>query len=414
MAAARFIAVFSSRPEETLRLARSLSPQVALHPSGAVLLTVSPRFEEEALDRILEEAVASGTLHYASASTRVAALLAARTRPGSRVSGKRTAAFLAPLPVPLLALYTEQDLSEPLETLQRWGIRSLGQLAALPDQELASRLGAPGEWLQKLARGEDAEPFQPQPEPPRFQASKELDWELDGLEPLSFALADILEHLCRRLAERGLATDLLQLVFRLADGSRYRRDVPLAYPMRKPRTLLSLLRLKLQADPPQAPIQRVFVEARPASQLVLQPSLLEPSGPGAEEWPRTLARLTALLGEENLGAPAERDSHHPDPAVLAEFDVTRRNGDSGDAPARVHLALRRIRPPQPTRLRTDQIVACAGPWKSSGEWWPEVEGAEAPSPWCREEWDVEFKGGGVYRVFWEPGRKGWFLEGVYD
>ncbi|MFQ5741887.1 MAG: hypothetical protein ACE5JX_23070, partial [Acidobacteriota bacterium] len=272
------------------------------------------------------------------------------------------------------------------------------------------------------------DPFQSQPEKQRFQATKELDWELDGLEPLAFALGDILEHLCASLFEQGLSTDRLHLVFRLSDGSSYRRAIPLACPIRKPKTLLSLLLLKLQADPPKAPIKRVFVEASPAPHQVLQPSLLEPAGPKAEDLSRTLARLTALMGEESLGSPLVEDSYRPDAVSMQDFSLARiRRKSRGNRPShvlaggnRIHLVLRRIRPPRSTRLRTDQIVACAGPWKTSGHWWqfPPQKEVGAPPPdsqsWWRDEWDVQLKEGGVYRVFWDHRRKEWFMEGVYD
>lgn len=429
----RYIAVFSSQPRETLKLTRSLSPQVALHDSGAVLLTVSERYEEEALEGLLQGSVASGRLDYASAATQAAALFAARMRPGSRVSAEETAGFVARFPVELLSMYPWRDLSAHLDTLGRWGIRTLGQLAALPREELAARLGPDASRLQALASGEDVAPFQSQPEAERFQAGKELDWELDGLEPLAFALGDILEHLCSRLFQRGLATDRLEVVLRLADGSNYRRSIPLALPMRKPKTLLSLLLLKLQGDPPRAAIKRLSVEARPAALQTSQPSLLEPTGPRAEDLSRTMARLTALVGEENLGSPLVEDSHRPDPAGMRDFEVaaSRRkhldedNSEKGRVGGgnRVQLVLRRIRPPRPFRLRSDQIVAYAGPWKSSGHWWrpPPLQdesesgaGVSGSRAWWRDEWDVQLSGGGVYRVFWDRLRKEWFLEGQYD
>ncbi|MGZ4826375.1 MAG: hypothetical protein ACXVY9_03350, partial [Terriglobales bacterium] len=42
---------------------------------------------------------------------------------------------------------------EILETLERWGVRNLRALAALPEVALAERLGQEGLQLQKLARG---------------------------------------------------------------------------------------------------------------------------------------------------------------------------------------------------------------------------------------------------------------------
>src|SRR5579863_639189 len=42
---------------------------------------------------------------------------------------------------------------EALETLQRWGIHNLEELAALPVLQLSERLGQEGAWLQRLAGG---------------------------------------------------------------------------------------------------------------------------------------------------------------------------------------------------------------------------------------------------------------------
>jgi protein ImuB len=59
----------------------------------------------------------------------------------------------------------------------------------------------------------------------------------------------------------------------------------------------------------------------------------------------------------------------------------------------------------------DRIISCAGPWKSSGDWWMGPEKAES---WSREEWDIEMTDGSIYRVFWDNNEKNWFLEGIYD
>src|SRR4029078_12597599 len=50
---------------------------------------------------------------------------------------------------------------EQLETFRRWGLRTLGDLAALPAADLAARLGAAGPRLQALARRGDARARRP-------------------------------------------------------------------------------------------------------------------------------------------------------------------------------------------------------------------------------------------------------------
>ena len=59
----------------------------------------------------------------------------------------------------------------------------------------------------------------------------------------------------------------------------------------------------------------------------------------------------------------------------------------------------------PMHVNKRDVLASAGPWRASGDWW-------TPSPWDREEWDVELSDGGLYRVF--RSLREWFLEGVYD
>ena len=55
-------------------------------------------------------------------------------------------------PLPLLALPLSDTQAA---TLDRWGIRTVGDLAALPRERLSSRLGKSGRALHRLACGED-------------------------------------------------------------------------------------------------------------------------------------------------------------------------------------------------------------------------------------------------------------------
>ncbi|MFQ5738037.1 MAG: hypothetical protein ACE5JX_03420 [Acidobacteriota bacterium] len=450
----RYIAIFSSDPTSMLTLAQSLSPRVEVHATGGILLEVPPRYERPTLDRLLQLTAACGRLDFGAASTRTVALLAGRARPGSQVPAEEEKAFLAPFPVQLLSLAGGEIGNDLLDTFARWGIRTLGQLAQLPESELVARFGPPGLRLQQLARGEDILPFQPLMEKPRFQERQQLEWELDELEPLAFILGGLLDRLCRSLHHHGLATDCLQIGLRLSGGGFYERSYRLAFPMRNPKVLLSLLRLKLQSDPPGAAITAVSLEAHPARPQVFQYSLLEPSGPSPEDFSRTMARLTALIGEKDLGSPVVLDTHRPDARDLTSFTPLERRRKraggrgprtppSGGSDPRLaecgekeagwkrksQLVLRRIRPPLPTSIHTHQIVACSGPWRSSGEWWEEPSAAGNPnggrsrsSPlgsragrgWSHEEWDVELTDGRICRIYWDRRRKSWFLEGIYD
>ena len=150
----RFIAIYSSDSRSSLRIARSFSPRVEKHLSGAVLFPVSQRYEEQVFDRLLQISVHTEPLHFGLASSRIVTILTARLKPGGRVPERQTSQFIRDFSIEhLFALHSFSD--EALATLQRWGIRRIGSLADLPRSQLVARMGEEGLQLQRLARGKD-------------------------------------------------------------------------------------------------------------------------------------------------------------------------------------------------------------------------------------------------------------------
>jgi protein ImuB len=145
----------------------------------------------------------------------------------------------------------------------------------------------------------------------------------------------------------------------------------------------------------------------------LQHGLFIPQAPAPEKLQLTLARLTALLGEGNVGSPELLDTHRPDAFVMRAFSVEAPTILT--QPVKVRFAFRYYRPPvaaqvrvkaeRPVSVNAQPILTAAGPWRASGDWW-------TTAPWDREEWDVELSNGGLYRVYQASQR--WFLEGMYD
>ena len=68
---------------------------------------------------------------------------------------------------------------------------------------------------QAIARGEDAAPLVPTLPEERFESSLELEWPIEGLEPLSFVLTRLLEPLSVRLERRDRGAAILHLELRL-------------------------------------------------------------------------------------------------------------------------------------------------------------------------------------------------------
>src|SRR5207237_928971 len=163
-----------------------------------------------------------------------------------------------------------------------------------------------------LAPPQGAErPFAPDVATPRYPERLELEWPSDGLEPLSFVLARLLDPLSAALerADRGAAAVHLDL--RLTDRFTHARVLQLPAPMRDARVLRTLLLLDLESHPPSAAVDIVAIEVDPAPARITQFSLLERALPSPETLSTLTARLSALVGESRVGAPALVDTHRP-------------------------------------------------------------------------------------------------------
>jgi protein ImuB len=403
-----------------LDLGRAFTPRVEATQPTPVLLDLHGLGRvwptPEALGRALLDAAQQRalTVQVALAFTRVAALVLARAREGvTVVPAGGEAAALAPLPLSLLELDPERA-----DLFSRWGLRTFGDLASLPLSGLAQRLGEDGPRLVRLARGEDRVPLVATPLPAALEMTLDLDWPVDGLEPLSFLLARVLEPLCATLAASGRRAGALDLALRLVDGSVHRRSLRPALPSGDPRTWRTLLLLDLETHSPHDAIQAITVSAEPTPSRVVQFSLLDPAQPSPERLAETMARLAAWTASGRAGAPALLDTHRPGAFAIGTFAPGSFVAHTAPLPA-PRTALRVFRPPLPAevmlRAGTPTFVSaagvhgavahCAGPWRASGDWWDVA--------WSREEWDVALPTG-VYRIFRDRLREAWFVEGELD
>jgi protein ImuB len=343
-------------------------------------------------------------------------------------------------------------MQQCIAALRRWGIRNLGALAALPRAQVHERLGELGVSWQRLAAGEDEAPLVPWLAEPVFEETLDLEWPVEGFEPLSFVLARLFEPLAARLelADRGAVA--IRTALHLTTRAVHLRVLPLPAPIRDPKTLRTLVLLDLESHPAEAPIDRVQVRVEPTPGRVLQWTLFERAQPATEQVATLVARLTALVGDSHVGAPVLVDSWKPGAFAMGEFQAGKQAPagpgiESGavvdgaaaiapDRPTHAALAFRRFRLPIPVRVRVDEgrparlttdrhgigggvIVQAAGPWRTSGEWWATDPGREPglgdrSSAWDRDEWDIAMADGTVYRLFVERPVGQWFLEGVID
>jgi len=134
----------------------------------------------------------------------------------------------------------------------------------------------------------------------------------------------------------------------------------------------------------------------------------------------TLARLKAVVGEENVGCAEILDTHRPDALRMMKFGLNRELRRVIAHTQPTSLTLRLFRPPleATVQLRNQtpiwiafhgthgSIVTTGGPWHTSGDWW-------RPTMWDREEWDIE-TADALYRIYYDVHLDRWYAQGVYD
>lgn len=336
-----------------------------------------------------------------------------------------------------LANVEKKVADEILETLRLWGVRTFAEFAALPVEGVSERLGQEGLKLQTLASGKTERHLQVKQPEPVFANSIELDHAVAELEPLSFIFGRLLHQLCAALNAYALATNELCVSMQLENQSTHERKLSLPHPMRDHKVFLKLLLLDTEMHPPVAAVKSVAIACEPVKPRVLQNGLFVPLAPAPDKLELTLARLAKLVGEQNVGSPELLDTHRPDAFSMQRFSLVtkpagrkQRKSDNQQLPLATgpSLGFRRYRPPLKAVVEAEQgwptqisawgrqrsvygrVVAHAGPWRTTGDWWRDDR-------WARDEWDVTLERQGrqtLYRIYRELTTENWFVEGTYD
>jgi len=338
--------------------------------------------------------------------------------------------------------------SEFSETLKRWGIRTYGEFAALPEISTVERFGQEGRRWQQIAQGKDLKPLIALDFPGQFAECMELESPVELLEPLLFIVNRLLDQLCTRLRMHILAISEVRVTLTLErndsrsnseskDPLLHIRTIRLPVPAIEGKFLLKLLQLDLETHPPTSPVTAISIVAIPAKTRSRQLGLFLPLSPDPERLEITLARIQSTVGEGRVGSPELLNTHRPNAFQQTRFaqpEAVWKNDREGK---NAKAALRIYRPPlaanvelregKPARLTCEgasrPILALAGPWRTKGDWWSETG-------WARDEWDVEMRvlrpkrhAGSVetnaeetalYRIYKDQFAKRWFVEGIYD
>lgn len=425
------IHVPGARSSELLDVALAFSPAIEQTSEDTVVFSIaalrkligSPHQIASEICRASDERRLEGSL--AIASNPDTAILLARNVTGVTLVTPGEESFkLASLP--LTSLFTHAVPVDPqvLETLHRWGLKTCEDLAALPESGVAERLGSDGIHLRNLCCGKIERPLRVPKAEMDYKERVELDHPIDVLEPLLFLLGRVLRDLCTRLRSQSRAARVLKAQFDLEAHKQYGCQLEFPVPLDDSATLLKLLQLHLEHDRPPAPILAFLLHLEPTEPRRLQGGLFLPPTPLPDKLQITLARIAGMVGKGNAGMPALLNTHRPDAFELREFNPLAAHQTPSARPEdrqEILLALRLFRPALRAQVsmpenRPENVLAsgikgnvlrCAGPWKTSGEWW-------ASTAWSREEWDVVLDDGALYRIYRDVVTQAWYVDAIYD
>jgi protein ImuB len=328
---------------------------------------------------------------------------------------------------------------EIFEILHKWGIHTLGQLAALDKEQLGARLGPEAIRMWERANGQSKRLLKLIRPSESFGESFEFENEIETAQPLLFMLHRFLEQLAVRLGAIYLvAKELtLQITFAnsrqdepaVADKQVYEHVFKIPQPTNDVDLLFRMLQTHLENFRSKHPIVAVALSAQPIKPASEQFGLFETTLRNPHQLSETLARLTALLGSERVGTPVIEETHRPDAFRMEPFSwaVAPKafgavpSGQSSHALRTAHTtaALRRFRPAVSASLLLDEetlahvrsaeifedVIEQRGPYLLSGNWWDEKS-------WARAEWDLQLQNGELIRCHESEGT--WEIDGVYD
>ena len=337
------------------------------------------------------------------------------------------------------------DVQEIFAILHKWGIHTLGQLAALDKEQLGGRLGPESIRMWERANGRSSRVLKLVQPPESFEESFEFEREIETAEPLLFVLRRFLEQLAVRLAAIYLVAKELTLRITFAnsrqvrhgtDSSDWRNESAMAgkqiyervfkipQPTNDVDLLFRMLQTHLENFRSEHPIVAVALSAEPIKPSREQFGLFETTLRNPHQLSETLARLTALLGGDRIGTPVLEETHRPDAFRMQPFSWTVVSAvSSRETPplstAKATAALRRFRPgisasvlqdeDLPAHIRSTEmsgkIIDEFGPYLLSGNWWDEKS-------WVRAEWDMQLQNGELIRAHERAGV--WKLDGIYD
>ncbi|HEX4628274.1 MAG TPA: hypothetical protein VH137_05725 [Gemmatimonadales bacterium] len=182
---------------------------------------------------------------------------ATRARPGEAVIVRpgEEGPFLASQPLAVLPL----DL-DTHRRLRQLGLKTLGALAALPEEAVVSQLGATGRRVWRLAAGRVSEPVVGQVAPEPIVAALTFFTPVAGRELLELALDRLIERALKDPRRIGWRVQAVRVRAGLEHGASWLAAVTIKDPTVDRDRIAAPLRTQLDRSPPPGAVERLVVE----------------------------------------------------------------------------------------------------------------------------------------------------------
>ena len=388
---------------------------IVFDASGLERLIGSPERVAQRVQSSLDARGVAGSIGLADTAD-AAMLLARGNQNKATVNSPRNFASLS-----LGGLDIERDT---LNVLGDLGVQNVGELLAIPRDELSRRYGREFDRVIKRIEQRGERLLTPNIRESRVSWSFDLDQPVEDFEQLIFVVNHGLERLFAEVSHHGFSTEQLDISFRLSNKGTRDYEIKTSFPTLERVFWLKLINLRISLDPPEATIVGVSVVSHFTKPRPDQRGLYAVSRPEPESLLLTVNKLKKLVGEDNVGVPVLLNQRLAMPFKLdaeAMPDVRRETGSDRALSAENKsgtIALTYFRPPVraevlvregrlvfvKTHLFSGHVIKYSGMWRANSHWWDRS--------WRTHEWDIELENNGVYRLCKVD--KEWFVSGEYD
>ena len=341
------------------------------------------------------------------ADTKFPAFVAARTcqtHGASRVPSD-VRAFLAPHSIDLLPVSADVKTE-----MRRFGLRTMGNLAAMGEHTFVDRFGREGGRAWRLCNGMDDSPVVPLPFDESIVERASLPFSSSSLQALFVAVDTLLRRAYARREMRGRYVGTATLLCSASGWPPWEKTVVFREPAGSWERASSAVRSRVEADPPQLPVEDVTLTLSGfTGESGTQMGLLKDA---QNDTRRRLAevdrRLQARVGGHTLHKIVEVAPWHPVPEMRSlQVPIDPSGGDAirplhRPRPVEVQEGSGRVPVSVRVKKRWHQVARIQDSW-TFDLWW-------LPEPVSRTYYRIDPGDGRLVTLFRDRGQDRWYRQ----